>query len=71
MLIPMEKFLTLMIALQTRVANRDEKGQGTLEYVGMIIVAAIVAVAVLEVTGAVDLGGVFQAQIEKVTSFGG
>ena len=72
----MNKALELMVALQTRLFaltnERDnERGQGTLEYVGMIIVAAILVVAVLEVTDTVDLGGVFQTAIEKVTNFGG
>ena len=55
------------IRLRQLVANR-EAGQGTLEYVGMIIVASIIVVAVLDVLGAVDLGGVFQSNIEKVTN---
>ena len=69
----MNKALELMVALQTRLfaLRSNERGQGTLEYVGMIIVAAILVVAVLEVTDTVDLGGVFQEAIEKVTNFGG
>jgi len=65
----MDKALELLIALQTRMLfARNERGQGTLEYVGMTIVAAILVVAVLEVTDTVDLGGVFQDAIESVTN---
>ncbi|MEZ0577368.1 hypothetical protein [Nocardioides sp. MH1] len=62
----MEKFLTLMLALQTRVAERDEKGQGTLEYVGMIVVAALLAAAVIAAARGVDLGSVFTDAVNSV-----
>jgi len=69
----MDKFVEMFVLLQARVVGlrERERGQGTLEYVGMIIVAAILVVAVLEVTDAVDLGQVFQTAVEKVTTFGG
>lgn len=71
MLIPMEKFLTLMIALQTRVANRDENGQGTLEYLGMALVAGIIVLAVVAAVGDGSvIGDAFSGAIEKVTSIG-
>jgi hypothetical protein len=57
------------IRLRQLVANR-EAGQGTLEYVGMIIVASIIVVAVLDVLGAIDLGAIFQTNVEKVTNRG-
>lgn len=67
----MEKVLESLMALQVRFALlRNERGQGTLEYVGMIIVAAIIVVAVLDVTDTINLGEIFGAQIEKVTSRG-
>lgn len=60
--------------LRTVIARLDaldnERGQGTLEYVGMIIVAAILAVAVLTAVGSIDLGSVFSSAISKVTDFG-
>lgn len=46
---------------------RNDRGQGTMEYVGMILVAAIIVVAVLDVTEAVDLGEVFRSAVESVT----
>jgi hypothetical protein len=62
----MAKFLTLLLALQTRVVERDEKGQGTLEYVGMIVVAALLAAAVIAAAQGVDLGGVFTDAVNSV-----
>ncbi|WP_068403100.1 hypothetical protein [Kribbia dieselivorans] len=45
-----------------------EKGQGTLEYVGMIIVAALVAVAVITAAQGTDFGGKFTAKVNEVLS---
>lgn len=67
----MENVMQALIVVRSWVAARSEKGQGTLEYVGMVIVAAILVVAVLEVTNTIDLGSVFQTAIESVTNFGG
>jgi hypothetical protein len=65
----MQNIVMALLTLQARmVALRDEeKGQGTLEYVGMIIVAAGIVVAVLNAAGAIDLGGVFTRAINEVT----
>jgi hypothetical protein len=52
------------------IPSRDA-GQGTLEYVGMIAVAAILVIAILQATKAVDLAGFFTAAIESITGFGG
>ena len=68
--------IRLYVMLQLRLLDimdpdvRDERGQGTLEYVGMIAVAAILVVAVLEATDAIDLGEFFSKQIKKVTDKG-
>ena len=64
--------IRLYVLLQLRLHDimnpelRDERGQGTLEYVGMIAVAAILVLAVLEATDTIDLGGFFTEQIDKV-----
>ena len=64
--------MSLYVMLQLRFrdvmdrARRDEAGQGTLEYVGMIAVAAILVLAVLEATDTVDLGGFFTDQVDRV-----
>ncbi|GAA1825253.1 hypothetical protein ACFFOM_12025 [Microlunatus capsulatus] len=49
-----------------KVAARREAGQGTLEYVGMIAVAAIIIVAVVAVAKEADLGGMITTAVEKV-----
>ena len=60
-----------LASLQTRLfALRSEMGQGTLEYVGMIIVAAIIVVAVLDATDQIDLGAIFSDNVSKVTDRG-
>lgn len=53
------------------VSRRDDGGQGTLEYVGMIAVAAILVVGILQATRSVDLAGFFTSAIEAITGFGG
>ena len=52
-----------------RAAARDA-GQGTLEYVGMIAVAAILVIAILQATKSVDLAGFFTDQINRVKGAG-
>lgn len=64
-----EKLVALQVRLAKTLEDR-EAGQGTLEYVGMIAVAAIVAVAVLEMTDTVDLGGFFETQVNEIKSWG-
>ena len=49
----------------------SDAGQGTLEYVGMIAVAATLVIAVLQASKAVDLAGFFESAIRSVTGFGG
>ena len=52
-----------------RAAARDA-GQGALEYVGMIAVAAILVIAILQATKTVDLAGFFTDQINRVKGGG-
>lgn len=65
----MNKVLEALLALQARMflARDDERGQGTLEYVGMIIVAAGIVLAVLQAADAIDLGSVFTTAVNSVT----
>ena len=49
-----------------KVKTRREAGQGTLEYVGMIAVAAIIIVAVVAVAKDADLGGMITTAVDKV-----
>ena len=57
------------IRLHQLAANR-EAGQGTLEYVGMIIVAAIIVVVVIGAAKGIDFGGVFSKAVHKVIDLG-
>ena len=57
------------VRMQQLVADRDA-GQGTLEYVGMIIVAAIIVTAVIAVLTDIDLGKIFSDNVHKVTDKG-
>jgi len=43
-----ELYVTLVATLTT---GRDEKGQGTLEYVGIVVVAGILVAAVVDALG--------------------
>ena len=54
---------------RVRLRARDA-GQGTLEYVGMIAVAAILVIAILQATKTVDLAGFFTDQINRVKGGG-
>ena len=51
-------------------AEARDAGQGTLEYVGMIAVAAILVIAILQATKSVDLAGFFTDQINRVKGGG-
>ncbi len=51
-----------------RIERRSDRGQGTLEYVGMVAVAALVIVAVVTAIKGANLGEVVGGAITKVTS---
>lgn len=65
----------LLLALQNRAAEldtRDDAGQGTLEYVGMVAVAALLVGVVVTAFGGGDaIGGVVEGAIDAITSIGG
>lgn len=48
--------------------KNNERGQGTLEYVGMIAVAAVIVVAVIGVLKGADLGNWVNGFIQQVKS---
>jgi len=60
-----EKFVALRIRVSKALEAR-QAGQGTLEYVGMVAVAALLAFAVVTVAKGVDLGAFFQDQVNKI-----
>lgn len=53
----------------SRAMREEDSGQGVLEYVGMVGVAALLVVAVLQATDAVDLGQFFTDRINEVKDF--
>ena len=63
--------MPLRLRRSLRRLLREDAGQGTLEYVGMIAVAATLVIAVLQASQAVDLAGFFASAIRSVTGFGG
>lgn len=63
------KFYSSMLAYTA--APRDEKGQGTLEYVGIVIIAAILVLAVVGAIKGAKIGDVITEQIGKITGAGG
>lgn len=64
-------FLSLYVrasdTFENRVANR-QRGQGTLEYVGMIAVAALLIVAVVGAFKTANLGAKVTTILNSVTS---
>ena len=66
----MQKLLLTLFVWQLtavdKLKTRREAGQGTLEYVGMIAVAAIIIVAVVAVAKSADIGSMLTAAINKV-----
>lgn len=63
--------LTLLVWQLTavdKIKARREAGQGTLEYVGMIAVAAVIIVAVVGILKGADLGTWVGGFIDKVKS---
>jgi hypothetical protein len=49
--------LLIATRLRSRSLAAGDRGQGTLEYVGMIVAVAVVVAAVVAVLKGVDLGG--------------
>ena len=64
--------IVLFLALYTRATEldrKDDRGQGTLEYVGMVAVAALLVGVVVTAFGGGDaIAGVVTGAIEAITS---
>lgn len=64
----------LYISTQTRIRHAiadGERGQGTLEYLGVIVIVAILVVAAVAAFNAFDLGGKLGEQLDKIGGAGG
>lgn len=59
-----------LVSTQVRIQqlmSKGEAGQGTLEYVGMVIVAALIVVALIAAARTVNLAKAFTDAIKTVT----
>ena len=54
--------------LSNLLEDHKEKGQGTLEYVAMVVVAAIIVLGVVTYLSGIDLAGDLKTQVDKVLS---
>lgn len=56
------------VPLSRSVADRDERGQGTLEYVGMVALAALLVLAIVAAFGkGTSLADVVSGALGKIT----
>jgi hypothetical protein len=65
------KMYATMMTITATPRDKDEKGQGTLEYLGIVIIAALLVTAVVTAVKGVDIGTVVTNQIKKITDLGG
>lgn len=63
-------FVKSKIRLAKGFEGRREAGQGTLEYVGIVIIAAILILAVIAAVNAFDLQGKLATEFAKITGAG-
>lgn len=61
------KLYSTMLAFTAAPIKKNEKGQGTLEYLGIVIIAALLVVAVVGAVKKVDVAKVVGDQIKKIT----
>ena len=62
-------FYSSILALTAQ--PREEKGQGTLEYVGIVIIAAILVLAIVGAVQGADIGTTVTNKIKEITGAGG
>ena len=61
-----EKLVALRIRALKAFERTSDKGQGTIEYVGMILIAALLVVGVLTALKDKDLGGAVSRAVDSV-----
>lgn len=64
------RFLAMTLAM-VHTPKDDERGQGTIEYLGAIIVAAVIILATIDAVGNLGIGEAIGDQVEKVINAGG
>ncbi|MGH3355092.1 MAG: hypothetical protein ACRDOJ_04290 [Nocardioidaceae bacterium] len=66
------KMIALYAGMSARMRHaleaRGEKGQGTLEYVGIVVVAALLVAAVVGAVEGADIEGFISGKISEITS---
>lgn len=53
---------------QHAMHRRDQRGQGTLEYVGIVVVAALLVAAIVGAVKGADIGGFVAGKISEILS---
>jgi hypothetical protein len=61
-----EKLVALRIRALKAFERKSDEGQGTIEYVGMILIAALLVVGVLTALKGKDLGGAVSRAVDSV-----
>jgi hypothetical protein len=64
------KLYSTMLTLTVAPAKKDEKGQGTLEYLGIVIIAALLVGAVVTAVKGVHIGDVVGQKIQDIIDLG-
>lgn len=58
--------LSALVSDHVAAARRDDRGQGTIEYVGMVIVAAIIVLALLQTDMGDTIATEFSERIQEI-----
>lgn len=61
---------SLHAAAVCRLAAREQRGQGTLEYVGIVVVAGILVTAVVDAINGGTITNAIQTEISEIISAG-
>ena len=64
------KLYSTVLATVTAPRDENEKGQGTLEYVGIVVVAALLVTAIFTAVNGADIGGKITTKINEITGIG-
>ena len=65
-----DSLIKMYAVLTARLVAQDEKGQGTLEYVGIVVVAAILVGAVVDAINGGEITSAIKGKISEIISAG-